>query len=68
VNDLELFQGLARRVPLEPITDAETYYRACDMQDELRGMKETPVVLYLKALTFFIESYDTGYRADEETS
>ena len=31
-------------------------------------MRETPVQLYLKTLTFFIESYDTGYRADEVTS
>ena len=68
MSDLDLFRGLAKRVPLEPITDAETYYAACDMQDELRGMRETPVVLYLKALTYFIESYDTGYRADEVTS
>ena len=68
MSDLDLFRGLAKRVPLEPITDAETYYAACDMQEELSGMRETPVVLYLKALTYFIESYDTGYRADEVTS
>ena len=43
MNDLDLFKGLAKRVPLEPITDAETYYAACDMQEELREMKETPV-------------------------
>jgi hypothetical protein len=65
MNDLDLFRGLAKRVPLEPIVDAETYYAACDMQEELMELKDTPVVLYLKALTFFIESYDTGYRADE---
>ena len=37
MNDLDLFKGLAKRVPLEPIIDAETYYAACDMQDELRS-------------------------------
>jgi hypothetical protein len=68
MSDLELFRGLAKRVPLEPITDAETYYAACEMQEELMGMKETPVVLYLRMLTYLIESYDTGYRADEEVS
>ena len=55
MTDLYLFKGLAKRVPLEPITDAETYFAAFDMQDELLEKKETPVQLYLKALTFFIE-------------
>lgn len=68
MSDLDLFRGLAKRVPLEPVCDAETYFKICDVQDELRDNDDPAVRLYLAALTLFAEAYDQGYRADEVTT
>jgi hypothetical protein len=65
MNDLQLFRGMTRLIPLEPIADAETYYRACEIQDENRESDDPAVKLYVQALTLFMTAYEDGYRPDE---
>jgi hypothetical protein len=64
VTDLQLFRGLTKLIPLEPIADAETYFKACDIQDEYRDNPDHGVQLYFRALTVFVEAYENGYRPE----
>lgn len=62
MNNLELFRGLAKLVPLEPIDDAESYYKACELQDEYRSSEDPVLKLYFQALSLFVEAYEGGFR------
>jgi hypothetical protein len=65
MSDLDLFRGLAKIVPLEPITNAEDYFAACSLQEEHLESADAVTRLYLVSLSLFIEQYEGGYRPDE---
>ena len=66
MNDLELFRGMAKVVPLEPIHDADTYYRACELQEEYRNSDDQVTQLYFQCLNLLVEAYEAGYRPEED--
>lgn len=62
MDNLQLFRSLAKVAPLEPIDDADHYFKACELQEEYRNSEDPVLKLYFQALTLFVEAYEGGFR------